>query len=173
MTVKFRVNGLRELDKALGELKKSTARGVARRALIKAGTPMKNKAAELAPRSSDGSYHFADSIIITSKKPKGYQDAGKQAFAETLSSGGSRGDAVEALKAARAANPNAFAEVYIGPNRDPAAIQQEFGNINHGPQPFLRPAWDSEREGVIDTLADLMWAEIRKTAQRLARKASR
>ncbi len=64
-------------------------------------------------------------------------------------------------------------EAHAGPGRHPQAVQQEFGNQNHGPQPFVRPSWDAGKDEIIPGLADDFWEEISKAAQRQAKKAAR
>lgn len=72
-----------------------------------------------------------------------------------------------------------FAEAYMGPGGDgnakapPQGVQQEFGNKNHSPQPFMRPAWDAGKAELLDGIQDDLWAEIDKAAQRAARKTAR
>src|SRR5690606_8122518 len=45
----LRIDGLKELDKALGDLPKATARNVLHRTLRKAGAPIAEEASRLAP----------------------------------------------------------------------------------------------------------------------------
>jgi hypothetical protein len=37
----------------------------------------------------------------------------------------------------------------------------------------MRPAWEAEKDKLVDNLAKDLWDEIRKAAERLARKAAR
>ena len=53
----------------------------------------------------------------------------------------------------------------------PQAHLQEFGTKDQPPQPFMRPAWDAEKRGVLEGIKDDLWAEIKKAAARLAKKA--
>jgi HK97 gp10 family phage protein len=62
-----RVEGLREIDAALGELGKATGRNVMRRAGIEALEPMAEAMRRNAP-VEDGS--LKDSIAVTTKRPK-------------------------------------------------------------------------------------------------------
>lgn len=167
--VTVKVEGLRELERALGQFTKATARNVLKRVLVKAGEPIADRARQLVPVDEG---HLKASIAVSTKKPKG-ADAGKAAFAAAMRGGASRGEAGVALRAARAANPNAFAEAFVGPGRHPQAIFQEFGTVNHPPQPFVRPAWDSQKTTALDIVRRDMSAEIEKAAQRAARKAAR
>lgn len=64
-------------------------------------------------------------------------------------------------------------EVYMGPSQDPAGVQQEFGNKNHPPQPFMRPAWDAGKVKVLDSLKGALGSQIAKSAKRQARRQAR
>ncbi len=67
----------------------------------------------------------------------------------------------------------ASVEMFVGPGPDPAAWNQEFGNINHGPQSYVRPAWDRDHLALLDRLGKELWVEIQKTIARAERKAAR
>jgi len=148
LTVSVKIDGLKQLDDALGELTKATARGVLRRSLKKAAEPMADLANSLAPVGPTGEY--AKSFGFGTKLTK------RQAS--------------QHRKLVR--DDKAFVEGFVGTN-DPAGVQQEFGNENHGPQPALRPAWDQDRRALVERLGKDLGTEIEKTAQRLARKAAR
>lgn len=62
-------------------------------------------------------------------------------------------------------------EAHAGPGQNPQAHLQEFGTQHHGPQPFARPAWDQEKGNLLPGLAEELWADIQKTAQRAAKRA--
>jgi len=65
-------------------------------------------------------------------------------------------------------------EVYIGPIKNIGhAIPQEFGTVNHGPHPFMRPAWDSTKYQVLTNFGYLLWENVEKSIARAARKAAR
>lgn len=72
--------------------------------------------------------------------------------------------------------------VGVGPDRAHFyGMFHEFGwnlKINGGTRPmaarpFLRPAWDQHRRGVLDSMKAALWERIEKTAKRLARKAAK
>lgn len=151
MTIK--VEGLKELDRALSEMKTATARGVVRRTMMKALQPMADEASRLAPddpRTNGQDLHRSIKV----------------------------GDA---LKAGRSMLTKGFGfkdgqvTVWMGPTREgyPQAIMQEFGTVNQPAQPYMRPAWDGGKDALLDGLAKGMAAEITKTAERAARKAAR
>lgn len=149
MRTKVRIDGLRELDAALGELPKATAKAVLRRVGIKALQPMAEAARGMAPDDpATGGNDLKTSITVGTKLNK------RQAAMAKKDEG------------------KAFVTVYMGTN-DPAGVQQEFGNVNHGPQPFMRPAFEQEARGAIDIVGKDLGEEIRKTAERRARRLAK
>ncbi|MDE3797598.1 HK97 gp10 family phage protein [Sinorhizobium meliloti] len=138
-----RIEGLRELDRALGELPKATAQGVLREVLKDAGEPIARSARRLAPRDE---YHLHDSIDVSTRLNKRQR---------TLH---------------RKETSPAFQEMFVGTN-NPAGVQQEFGNSRHLAQPFMRPAWDAEKANTLDLIANSLWGRISAAARRLSRKA--
>lgn len=147
-TVKF--TGGRELDAALGALAaeygKASGKAVLRRVGMKALQPMADTTNALAPDDpATGGNDLSGSYIVGTKLNK------RQA----------------AL--ARKDQNKATVTVYMGTD-DPAGLQQEFGNVNHGPQPHIRPAFAQHAEGAIKIVANELGPEIEKTAERLAKR---
>jgi HK97 gp10 family phage protein len=148
--VKVKVEGLADLDRALSELPKATARNVLVRVGKAALEPMAETARTLAPK-----YHrdLADSIAVSTR-------LGRYARWK----GGRKQD---------------FVEVYMGPGgretggAPPQGVQQEFGNVNHPPQPFMRPAWEGEKEGALEIVKNQLGDEIQAAAERAARRAAK
>jgi HK97 gp10 family phage protein len=157
-----RVDGLRELQKALAELPKSTSRTVQRRVLMKRAQPIADAMRAKAPKRYGD---LRDSITVSTKRPRGHKSNAARAFA--AAGGGAAGRA--AVKAA-GGTP---VEVFVGPGRNPQALMQEFGTRHHGPQPFIRPSWDAEKDRVLEGLKDDLWTEIQKAAARLAKKRAK
>lgn len=146
------LEGFSELDAALGEFSKSTAKGVLRRVLLKAGKPMADTMKALAPDDpATGGSDLKSTIAVSTKLSK------RQAK----------------MHRKEAKDDKAFAEAFVGPGPDPAAWNQEFGNVNHGPQAFARPAWDQHQRETLDIIRDELATEIEKTAKRQARRAAR
>lgn len=168
-TKRVSVDGLRELDKALSELPKATARNVLKRTLVKAGTPIAEHAKRLAPVDTG---KLKDSIKVS---PRLGTTAGKAEFAAAMRAGLGQQAAVGAMRDARRAAKGAgsFAEVYIGPDRRPQGVLQEFGTSHHPPQPFMRPAWDAEQDRALDIIKSELGSEIMSAAKRLAARAAK
>lgn len=144
-TVTIKIEGLRELDAALGQLPRATAKAVLRRVLIEAGEPIARSARGMAPVFEHRLYESIDVGTKLNPRQSGLH---------------------------RAEGGQAFQEVFVGTN-DPAGVQQEFGNSRHPPQPFLRPAWDSKKGATLEYIANALWGEIAKTAARVAKRSAR
>lgn len=167
---RFKVEGLKELDAALGEFSKATGRNILRRALSQAAEPIRSAAAAKAPVDRGA---LQQAIIVTAKGPP---DAGKVAYARVMKSGGDAKAATAALRQARRDNAgqNAFAEVFIGPDKSAFYGRfQEFGTVHHAPQPFMRPAFDENAQAALDLIAGALSEQIEKARARAARKTAR
>jgi HK97 gp10 family phage protein len=151
--VKFtvRIDGLKELDHALGELPKATARNTLRRVLMRIAQPMASEMKSIAPDDPR-----------TAKDLKASIGAGTKL---------SPRQAKMHRKATR--DDKNFAEVFVGAGPIPHSHLQEFGTTNHGPQPYVRPVWDAWRNRIVPMIKPALWEEIEKAAQRLARKAAK
>lgn len=138
-----KVEGLREVEAALGQLGKATGRNVMRRVAVKRLQPIAEAMREKAPDDpKTGGNDLKTSITVTTKRPKRHKKI-------------------------------AEVEAYAGPGQLPQAHLQEFGAPQHGPQPFARPAWDTGKGDILPGLAEDFWVEIDKAAQRAARKTAR
>jgi HK97 gp10 family phage protein len=161
-----RIEGLRELDRALAELPKATARNVLRRVLTKRARPIVETAKQLVPVDTG---RLRDSIAVS---PRLGTKAGNAEYAAAMRAGLGKEAAASALRDARraAGGQGSFAEVYVGPGRLPHAHMVEFGTAKMAPRPYLRPAWDAHKDGILDGIKDDLWMEIQKSAARLARR---
>lgn len=151
MAVSVKVEGLRELDKRLRDLKRGTAKGVARRVLKKAGEPIAKKARRLAPDDpSTPPVDLHTSIEISSRQKSGRQRLYTRPGPTTV-------------------------ELHIGPTRGgyPQAMMQEFGAVHHSPTPYMRPAWDSRKNVALRIVKRELGKEIDKTVARLAKRAAK
>lgn len=139
-----KVEGLKDLERALKGLPAANAKAVLRRTLKEAGEPVAKAARALVPKEQG---YLSESIDVSTKL------SGRQRSLHKKQSP---------------------VETFIGPGPDPAGHLQEFGTgPGHQAQPFLRPAWDQNKAKVLDTIANLTWVEIEKTANRLAKRAAK
>jgi HK97 gp10 family phage protein len=148
MTVTMKLDGFDGFEQNLEQLEKlATRRAVARRSLIKAAQPMADMAQGMAPVGDTNT--LAPSIMVGTKLSK------RQA----------------ALHRKMFRNDRAAVEVFVGAGPLSSAHTQEFGTAHHGPQPFMRPAWDSDHKALLQRLGEIMAKEIEKAITRQARKA--
>lgn len=147
MAVKMggQVFGGKELENALKQLPKATAKSALRRALIKAAAPTETAAVAMAPRGATGNLQ-ASIDIVTKVKPSQKKGGVRQGV-----------------------------DVYIGATTPPGyhAHLIEFGRAGVAARPFLRPAWDSTSRQVLESISAEIWAALAKSARTLARKAER
>jgi HK97 gp10 family phage protein len=147
-----RVEGLRELERALEELPKSTGKAVLRRVLKKRAEPIARHMTALAPDDpATGGNDLRSSIGVSTKLSKRQASQHRKMFKDDKAS----------------------VEMFVGAGPLPQAHLQEFGSSIHGPQPFARPAWDAGHGALLEGLKDDLWSEIKKSADRLARKSAR
>ncbi|MEO1067394.1 MAG: HK97-gp10 family putative phage morphogenesis protein [Pseudomonadota bacterium] len=143
--VRIKFEGGRDLERRLQALeKRATRKTVARRVLKQSGQPIADQANRLAPddASTDGglSQSYAVSTKLTKTQKRALRRQSKSAV-----------------------------EMYVGTS-DPAGLQQEFGNSQHGAQPHLRPAWDGEKDQVLKSIIDGMEADLTKVIARIAKR---
>ena len=143
-----KVEGFAALERELERLSKAAGKGVLRRSLKAAAEPMAEVANSVAPVGATGDY--AKSFSYSTKLNKRQSGLHRKMFK----------------------NDRAAVEGFVGTN-DPAGVQQEFGNANHGPQPAMRPAWDQEAQPTLDRLGRILWDEFEKSVARAERKAAR
>jgi HK97 gp10 family phage protein len=144
MTTRVRVTGLAELDRALGELPKATGKNVLRRVARGALKPVEETAKQLVPVVEG---ILRDSIVTGTQL--------------------SRREARDANREGRSS-----VEVHTGTvSRN--GVPREFGTSRSAATPFMRPAWDQNKDGVLRHVETELAKEIEKARARLARKAAR
>lgn len=154
MSVTVKTEGFKDLEQTLNTLTKSAGRGVLKRTLISAAEPVAEVARQLAPDDpSTTSEDLHREIFVSSKLSKRDASSHRKMFKDDRSS----------------------VEVFVGPSIKayPQALMQEFGTVNHGPQSYMRPAWDQQQKPTLDRIGGALWQEIEKSMERAARKAAR
>lgn len=144
MKTSLKLEGLKELEVALSELPRATAKNVLRRTLINAGQVMADAESRFAPRGP--TKRLSQSPVVTLKLTK--RQRGKHVKVSPI-------------------------EVFVGPTPHPKSVQTEFGNAHQAAQPHLRPAFDATKTKVAQSIRAELADQIDKAAQRMARKAAR
>lgn len=152
MKTTFRVDGLSELNSTLSTMSKGLARGaltrIAVNALDEVFVPVARSLAPDDPTTPDPDL---ESSVV----------AGPASKLNTRQ---------KRLNKKR--DDRSFGEGFAGTN-DPAGVQTEFGNVNHGPQPWMRPAWQQTQKPLLDHVAKNAWPEVEKTAARAAKRKAK
>lgn len=147
MGMKITVKGLRDVDRALSELPKATAK----RTLLKVGTealePMRAEAQSLAPRDTGD---LQISVAISQHRTR---------------------------RVKRSRGPKRGVELAMGPSAGTGVLNYathvEFGTTRTAPQPYMRPAFNSNAEEVITTIGDKLFEEVTKATARYARRQAK
>ena len=158
MTANLKMEGFRELEKALSELPAGTSKGIARRVMKKELEPVMKMANAFWPGSDD------DVFRITSRI------SGRQRSQSVAQ----RGRTVV----------NMFVGAPGGAEGTPHAHLIEFGTGPRfqrngrftgsvSPTPMLQPAWDAHKRKILDGLGKRLWDEIEKTQARRAKRAAK
>ncbi|HMF28185.1 MAG TPA: HK97-gp10 family putative phage morphogenesis protein [Candidatus Cybelea sp.] len=141
------IEGLSETAEALDEFSKATSANILRRVLIAAGQPIAATAEALAPRRTGA---LVASISVVPAQPSKMTRTGRGNY--------DKQSQVEVL-------------VEAGPVVE--SITQEFGTRYHRAQPFMRPAWEQQRDAALEIVKQQLSIEIEKSRARAARKAER
>ena len=168
----FRLEGLEELDAALDALGEELKSEVLTDALRRAAQPLLDRAKQLAPRSDDPlqKRHLADSIKTSRRGGKRARLLLSVSGAASILAGPSapHGHLVE-FGHAIVVGGKASARLT---RRDLRAGKKAGTTIGHVPaHPFMRPAWDSTREEVVNSIKRQIGEALERRIKSLARKA--
>lgn len=148
MSLTYKLEGLDDTVRNLGELSRATGRNAVRRTLRIAAEPTANLAARLAPVAR-GALSF--SIAVATQLTRRHRAEAREGKSEV--------------------------EVYIGPAGGQGALfyasHKEFGTVLMAASPYMRPAWESTKGQVLALIADGLKAEVERASSRAARKSAR
>lgn len=139
------LEGFRELDIALGQLPKATAKNVLRRTLRKAAQPVDDAASANAPFLTGG---LEKSVIVGTKLTRSQR-------------GGSY------LRTS-----NYYAEIHIGTS-DPKGMWHNYGTFKDQPTHWFDRAWEATQGHALNTIKVELSQEIMKAAKRYAKKLAK
>jgi HK97 gp10 family phage protein len=159
MKMTTHVSGLADLDRALQDMTKATARNAVRRALRAAGAPIYTDMVANAPPHIKDSVEIGDKL--TSRQAKLNNRSGNKANVEVFV-----GVSYKLGQKGRTAHLFEF-----GTRMRYRSSGGYTGRI--AAQPFVRPAWDQNQGKALGILKDAMWKEIGKATERARRKAAR
>lgn len=166
----FHVEGLKELDAMLSQLSKSMAKTVLRNALKKAGAPVRDAAAALAP-VDDG--ELASSLAVSpklkkSQKPGGYRDrTAVNVYVGPVAKIAPHAHLVEFGTGPRALKKSR--KIYLDNGWVTLRAGQSVGQMPA--KPFMRPAFDATKQQMLNILVKEIAAELVKAVKRLRKRA--
>ncbi|AKG94521.1 hypothetical protein Shpa_10 [Paracoccus phage Shpa] len=152
-TTHVSLSGLKELDERMSNLTRGMQRGALRSALMKAAKPLVEIAKHKAPVKSG---KLRDSIMVGAKLNSRQAKLHRRMFRDDRSS----------------------IELFVGPSYLMGGGGRhghllEFGTRKMAAQPFMRPAWDQDREAMLERIGDELRLSIDRAIARAARKAAR
>lgn len=139
----FKIEGLSELLDGLEELTSASAINVQKRALTAAGRPIQQDAQTAAPHRTG----FLQRSITISARLSPRQK--------------------------KAASKESKIEIYVGPPSMARAIVGEFGSVKQTPKPFMRPAWDANKQTALKSIKGILEDEIEAARKRALAKTAR
>lgn len=142
--MKMKITGLRELEKALAALPAATGKNVLRRVSKEALKPVETAARAMAP-VDDGD--LRDSIVTTTRLSKRRASEARKEGKSTV-------------------------ETYTGTNSR-NGVPREFGTVRSAATPFLRPAYDANKDRMLRYVGTELGGEIEKAAARLGKKRAK
>jgi HK97 gp10 family phage protein len=148
-----KVEGLADLEREMNQLSKSAGRRVLRASLQKSTPELINKMKANAPVASGA---LRDSITATTKLAKAQSRQHKKMFKDD----------------------KLAVEFFIGPSYNLGAGGRhahflEFGTVNISPQPFARPAFDSDKMKLLGRVEDNLKTEFNKSLARMMKRAKK
>lgn len=150
MRITVSTSGFKELEQALSALPRATAKNTAKRTLLKAAEPITHTAERLAPDDIKTGPPDIHSSIKATVRPK----SRKTVWVDV------------APFAPLERNPNTGK--VTGRYFAAGAIERGVGDMPA--KPFMRPAWESEKDNALATIKSMLSVEVTKAFARLAKK---
>lgn len=191
MKVTMQIDGLKDLELALTEMPKSTARTTLRRAGMAALEPMRQAAVRMAPDdpTTPPPFDLKSSIatsfkqgrsknVITTKNEdtRVYVFMGP-GFSKAMSKEQQANLAQYSMAQEFGSKPHSIAKGSRKLNRSKArkilGLKGPKMHPGHQAHPYMRPAFDAYARTALEIVTKTLQSEIERSAQRLARKAAR
>lgn len=145
--MRVKVSGLKEIDKALGDLPNAVGKRVLRKVGADVLEPMASKARMLSP---DRTGKLDLSITVSEKRTR---------------------------RAKTNFRARQGIQLAMGPSGPGGALMYasfvEFGTVDTPAFGYMRGAWDAHAATSLDNIKDQLWAEINKAVGRQARRAAK
>lgn len=171
MNSRFKFEGGKELEAALRAIEKTaTARNIATRALKIAAEPIADEARTLAPEDEG---NLREAIKIGTKANMGRGRALRSKGDTVYVFVGIDGSVLPPKEAKTRRNKRKSRFLQAGGGVAAYSIFVENGSVSMAAQPYMRPAFDGQKENAVKRLAPVLWDEIAKAAARAAKKSAK
>lgn len=148
----IKLEGFKELEKALADLPRATAKNVGRRTLKEAADPVDEVASRNAPKEIG---KLERSVITGTRLTRRQRTGGARRTA-----GGFRSESKN------------YVEVHVGTSLS-RGLFTEFGTFKDRAQFWFTRAWEATKMQALDIIKDRLGANVEKAAARHARKLAR
>lgn len=148
MKLRYKVEGLRELNEVLREIPKASGRNTLRKVLRKHGKPMAEEY-RAGVRVDEGD--LRDRSGVGTRLTRRQKRQHKKMFA----------------------SDKASVEIFVGAPGLTQAITEEFGTVDQAPQGTLRRVWDHWRGVLVGLIARDLGEELMKALARFRARAAR
>ena len=190
MKVTMQIDGLKDLELALTEMPKSTARTTLRRAGMAALEPMRQAAVRMAPDDpkTPPPFDLKSSIATSFKQGRSRSTISTKdgsrvyvfmgpGFAKGMTREQQADLAVYSMAQEFGAKPHSIVKGSGGSkgSKIKKLLRIGTGKLHPGHQahPYMRPAFDGYARVALEIVTKTLQSEIERSAQRLARKAAR
>lgn len=153
MSIRVKVEGLRDLEAQLSKLTKSTGKRVLKKTLVEAAQPLAELAASKVPVVEGD---LKRSITVGVKLNTRQRRLHRRMFVDDRS-------AVEVFVGASYGLGDGGRHAHL----------VEFGTYRSRPHPFMRPAWDADQRALLARLSDDLWREISSAVRRAEKRAAK
>lgn len=145
MAIDVRIEGAKEIEAKLGKIESKVRRKLLRQAVRASAKPIRDEAARLAPRR-------------TSEPPRG--------SSEHHPLGAELHRNIKIRAASRKSQRRLGMDAGVRVRAAPQGILQEFGTVHHAADPFLRPAFDTQKATSIRVFRNFLGPKIEDEARR-------
>lgn len=164
MPMSVRVEGLAELEREMEALSQRMGRAALRRAMKKAAEPLVEAARAAAPRDRGG---LAASVGMGGRLNRNQARQHRKAFADDRAS-------IELFVGASYAKGRGGRHAHLVEFGTGNRFQRNGRFVGRMPaRPWLRPAWDANRDRLLADLRRHLWEEVRRAVANAERRAAR
>lgn len=167
---KMVLHGAKEMEAALRDLPNRIGKAAVRRGMVKALEPIAKDASArlgaISPRLAKG---VSARPTLSKRQRRGSSKSAKGLIEAYVGAHAARWGLLHLIEFGTGPRAQKKTTPAKKGGRGGSAAGRSTGRM--AARPFLRPAWEAGKQALLDELGDVLWAEIDKAAQRLAKKS--